>query len=134
VGAPLTFEFVVPASIAGGTEVLVVRRSEGPDGVVLAYDLAAASFALEPPSVRIPRRLHLATKVRSRVVAVWVLGRISPKCIGLIHEGRDYRGDAAGIARLIEEAAAGFGQRAFSLTIPLSPSGPETPPAMEDAP
>jgi hypothetical protein len=102
VKGPLTFEFVVSASIVGFTEVAVVARSLGPDGVVLAYDLAGARFSVEPSSIRVPLRLWLETKVRSAVVASWVLARLSPLCIGLIHEGRDYRGDPAGLARRVD--------------------------------
>ena len=63
---------------------------------------AAARFSVEPSSIRVPLRLWLETKVRSAVVASWVLARLSPLCIGLIHEGRDYRGDPAGLAGRID--------------------------------
>ena len=120
----MTFEFVVPASIAGGTEVAVVARSVGPDGVVLAYDLAGARFSVEPSSIRVPLRLWLETKVRSAVVASWVLARLSPLCIGLIHEGRDYRGDPAGLARRVD---------AWTTDLPDgTPSDPPSDPPRDD--
>jgi hypothetical protein len=83
-----------------------------------------ARFSVEPSSIRVPLRLWLESKVRSAVVASWVLARLSPLCIGLIHEGRDYRGDPAGLARLIDT---------WTTDLPDgTPSDPPTDPPRDD--
>jgi hypothetical protein len=46
--------------------------------------------------------LRVATKVRSNVVAQWLLAQLGPRCESLMRKGLDYRSDPAGLALLLD--------------------------------
>ena len=94
----------------------------GPDGVVLGcVEIEFVKSGRARMHERSRWDLVVPTKVRNLVVARWMLGRLDRQCDTLVHEGVDYRGDAAKLAWLLE-----------AKTVGLREGSPSEPPEEDD--
>jgi hypothetical protein len=114
---PLEFEFIAATPPLRDSLLSMAPRRIGPDGVELAYNLKFVKRGKGPMFVVVKFELHLATKVRSNVVAQWLLAQVTPRCESLMREGVDYRRDPTGLARLIDD-----------WTVPFPDGTPSDPP------
>jgi hypothetical protein len=114
---PLKFEFVAGNPPMRDSLLSLAARRIGPDGVALAYNLQFVKPGKGSFFVIVRLELYLATKVRSKVVAQWLLAQLGPRCEKLMREGVDYRTDPEGLARLIDD-----------WTVPFPDGTPSDPP------
>ena len=114
---PLEFEFIAATPPLRDSLLSMAPRRIGPDGVELAYHLKFVKPGKGPMFVVVKFELRLATKVRSNVVAQWLLAQLGPRCENLMREGVDFRSDPTGLARLIDD-----------WTVPFPDGTPSDPP------
>ena len=103
----ISFESNVLEPKAPATKVLLdaMRRRVGPDGVELEGEWQFVKPGKGTSFVRTLWNLELRTKVRSPVVASWMLMQLKGLDVALLRDGIDYRLDEGALARLIEDAS-----------------------------
>jgi hypothetical protein len=99
---PLKFEFVAANGPLRDSLLTLASRRIGPDGVELEYNLKFVKPGKGVAFVIEQLELLVATKVRSAVVAQWLLAQLGPRCESLMRKGLDYRNDPAGLALLLD--------------------------------
>jgi len=82
----------------------IPQRQPGPDGALLTFSFNIVKSENRKPFLRIEWQLELETKVRSLVVARWVLDRMSEVSDVQSGEGSRKGLDDIGLALRIEEA------------------------------
>jgi hypothetical protein len=122
---PLKFEFVAANGPLRDSLLSLASRRIGPDGVELEYNLKFVKPGRGTAFVVVQLELRVATKVRSAVVAQWLLAQLGPRCESLMRKGLDYRGDPAGLALLLDAWTERFPDG--------TPSDPPPDPPKDDA-
>jgi len=83
-----------------------LQSKSGPDGVALIGEFQFVKPGKGMAFVRAIWHLELRTKVRSRVVARWMLDQFAGLDVTLLYRGVDYRSNEDALARLIEDESS----------------------------